>query len=35
MILLDRTSDELDTMSNQFGFKSKNGTDLCIGPYMY
>ena len=30
MILLDRMSDELDTLSNQFGFKKKSGTDLCI-----
>ena len=30
MILLDRMSDALDTRSNQFGFKKKSGTDLCI-----
>ena len=29
MILLDRMSDELNTLSNQFGFKKKSGTDLC------
>ena len=30
IILLDRMSDELDTLSNQFVFKKKSGTDLCI-----
>ena len=30
MILLDRMSDELGTLSNQFGFKKTSGTDLCI-----
>ena len=29
-ILLDRMSVILSTMSNQFGFKKKHGTDLCI-----
>ena len=29
-ILLDRLSEYLDTMSNQFGFKPKLGTDMCI-----
>ena len=29
-ILLDRMSVTLSTMSNQFGFKKKHGTDLCI-----
>ena len=28
--LLDRMSVTLSTMSNQFGFKKKHGTDLCI-----
>ena len=29
-ILLDRLSEYLDTMGNQFGFKPKLGTDMCI-----
>ena len=29
-ILLDRMSVTRSTMSNQFGFKKKHGTDLCI-----
>ena len=29
-ILLDRMSVTRSTMSNQFGFKKKQGTDLCI-----
>ena len=29
-ILLDRLSEYLDTMCNQFGFKPKLGTDMCI-----
>ena len=29
-ILLNRMSDLLTTTSNQFGFKSKLGTDTCI-----
>ena len=29
-ILLDRLSEYLDTMGNQFDFKSKLGTDMCI-----
>ena len=29
-ILLDRLSEYLDTMSNQFDFKPKLGTDMCI-----
>ena len=29
-ILLDRMSVMLSTMPNQFGFKKKHGTDLCI-----
>ena len=29
-ILLDRVSGYLDTMGNQFGFKPKLGTDMCI-----
>ena len=29
-ILLDRMSLTRSTMSNQFGFKKKHGTDLCI-----
>ena len=28
--LLDRLSEYLDTMGNQFGFKPKLGTDMCI-----
>ena len=28
-ILLDRLSEYLDTMGNQFGFKKKLGTDMC------
>ena len=30
MVLLDRLSEYLDTNSNQFGFKQKLGTDMCI-----
>ena len=29
-IMLDRLSEYLDTMGNQFGFKPKLGTDMCI-----
>ncbi len=29
-ILFDRLSEYLDTMGNQFGFKPKLGTDMCI-----
>lgn len=29
-ILMDRLKEYLITMDNQFGFKSKHGTDLCI-----
>ena len=29
-ILLDRMSVTRSTMSNQFGFEKKHGTDLCI-----
>ena len=29
-ILLDRLSEYMDNMSNQFGFKPKLGTDMCI-----
>ena len=29
-ILLDRLSEFLDTMGNQFGFKPKNGTRILI-----
>ena len=29
-ILLDRLFEYLDTMGNQFGFKPKLGTDMCI-----
>ena len=29
-IFLDRLSEYLDTMGNQFGFKPKLGTDMCI-----
>ena len=29
-ILLDRLSEYLDTIGNQFGFKPKLGTDMCI-----
>ena len=30
LILLERMSDELQTVCNQFGFKRKSGTDFCI-----
>ena len=30
MVLLDRLSEYLDTNSNQFGFKQKLGTDICV-----
>ena len=30
MILLDRLSEYLDTMGNQFSFKPNFGTDMCI-----
>ena len=29
LILLDRLSEYIDTMGNQFGFKPKLGTDIC------
>jgi len=30
LILLDRLHDKLGTVCNQFGFKSKHGTDMCV-----
>ena len=29
-ILLDRVADYVHSLDNQFGFKAKHGTDLCI-----
>ena len=29
-IFLDRLSEYLDTMGNQFGFRQQLGTDMCI-----
>ena len=30
LLLLDRLQFQLETSSNQFGFKSKHGTDMCV-----
>ena len=30
LILLDRLHDKLGTFCNQFGFKIKHGTDMCM-----
>ena len=30
LLLLDRVQFQLETSSNQFGFKSKHGTDMCV-----
>ena len=30
LLLLDKLQFQLETSSNQFGYKSKHGTDMCV-----